>query len=103
MCWKLSTKSPKYWEKFSQKGHRIYDIYKTFWKKPLKMEQIDEDSDSFNVLMIHPRLLQDTKGRLIVRQEYLNALVRLEDQYALYPRSGAVVLGHPGIGGCLHQ
>jgi hypothetical protein len=59
--------------------------------------------ESFNVLTIHALLLHRTNGKLIVRQEYPVAVASLEGRHALDPRSGGVVVGHPGIGECLRD
>ena|ERR1700761_2911956 len=108
---------PTYWKKVdapspdSGESDIFYNIYRRFWGKPLNFEQHvvsadDEDGllvpKSFDVLTIDDFLLTRTNGRLIVRQEYLNAVTRLEERYASYPETGGIVVGHPGIGGCLH-
>src|SRR5271154_85513 len=89
-----------------------YEIYETFWGKPLNIEQqvvSTDDGDgmvveeSFNVLTIHARFPFRTNGKLIVRQEYPVAVASLEERHALNPESGGVVVGHPGIGECLRD
>jgi hypothetical protein len=87
----------------------FYDIYKKFWGEPLSLEQLsvistDEDGmpvkNSFNVLKIDSRVVPETKGKMIVRKEYLDAVANLEKRFASFPNTGAIVLGHPGIGVC---
>ena len=99
-----------------------YDLWKKFWGKPLDFEpdvtvasvaddEDDDDEESmavdkpFKVLKIGASLpqLESTQGRLIVRQEYLEAVVRLNELYESWPKAGAVVIGHPGIGERLHD
>ena len=87
-------------------------IYNRFWKQPLKFEELvvcaDDGSgmkveQSFTVLMIDDRLLPRTKEKLLVRHEYRDALTALENYCELDPLSGGIILGYPGIGGCLHD
>ena len=108
------------WELVKNDGDVYYDLWNKFWGKPLDFEPDttvgsvgnDEDDEesmvvekSFKVLMISARLknLSSTKGRLIVRQEYLDAVVPLNERFEKRPYTGAVVIGHPGIGERLHD
>ena len=104
-----------YWTKITPtlgKFNRHYEIYETFWGKPVNIEQQAVSADdgdgmvveeSFNVLTIHARLPRLTKGKLLVRQEYSVAIANLEERHALKPWSGGVVVGHPSIGECLRD
>ena len=110
---KTATMPKSYWQKVTSDDDEIfYEIYKRFWNQPLKYEKLvvvaDDGSgmeveESFIVLMIDDRLLSDTNGKLIVRREYLDAVTKLEEYYAKFPFKGALILGYPGIGGCLHD
>ena len=106
------------WEPVKTDGDVYYDLWKKFWGKPLDFEpditvgSVGDDEDdskvvetSFKVLTIGGRLkdLSSTKGRLIVRQEYLDAALSLNEQDELWPNTGAVMIGHPGIGERLHD
>ena len=95
----------------------FYDLWKKFWGKPLDFEQdvtvasVNDNEDdeermevdnlkSFKVLTIGAGFkdLRLTKGRLIVRQEYLDAVVSLNKRNNERGNTGAIVIGHPGIG-----
>jgi hypothetical protein len=109
------------WKPVNTDGDVYYDLWKKFWGKPLEFEPdvrvpcVDEESEddeesmaaekSFKVLTIGAglRQLRLTKGRLIVRQEYLDAVVSLNKQDNEWSKTGAVVIGHPGIGERLHD
>ena len=108
------------WELVNTDGDVYYDLWKKFWGRPLDFEtdvtvaSVGDDEDdeesmtvekSFKVLRISADLdhLGSTKGRLIVRQEYLDAVIFLNEQYEVWPSAGAVVIGHPGIGERLHN
>ena len=112
----------KYWEQENTDGDVFYDLWKKFWGKPLDFEQdvtvasVDDNEDdeermevdnlkSFKVLTIGAGFkdLRLTKGRLIVRQEYLDAVVSLNKRNNERGNTGAVVIGHPGIGEHLHD
>lgn len=109
----------EYWEQVNTDGDVYYDLWKKIWGKPIEFEpdvtvRVDEDDEesmvaekSFKVLTIGAGLdhLVSTKGRLIVRQEYLDAVEHLNERYDSEVRryTGAVVIGHPGIGECLHD
>jgi hypothetical protein len=95
-----------------QPNNPYYDIYNTFWKQPLKIEQktvtVDNEdgmavTESFDFLMIHAALLNKTEGMLLVRQEYVTTVGSLEEHHTLNPSGGTIVLGHPGIGACLYD
>ena len=110
-----------FWEQVTTDGDVYYDLWKKFWGKALDFEpdvtvaSVADDKDdeesmavnkSFKVLTIGTGLspqLDLTKGRLIVCQEYLDALVSLNEEYEAWPETGAIVIGHPGIGECLHD
>ena len=106
-----------FWERVTTDGTVNYDLWNKFWGKPLDFEPDvtvasvadDEESmavdKSFKVLTIGASLpqLRSTQGRLIVRQEYVEAVVRLNELDGLWPETGAVVIGHPGIGERLHD
>ena len=72
------------------------------------MVSVDDDGSgegtrrSF-VLMVNDGIFPDTKGKMIVRAEYIDALPALEEYYAKFPRRGYIIVGYPGIGGCLHH
>ena len=114
----------KYWEQENTDGDVFYDLWKKFWGKPLDFEQdvrvtvasVNDNEDdeermevdnlkSFKVLTIGAGFkdLRLTKGRLIVRQEYLDAVVSLNKRNNERGNTGAVVIGHPGIGEHLHE
>lgn len=81
-----------------------------YWNKPLNFEKLkvevpDDKSgkkvvQEFSVLLtIDDEMLSNTKGKLLVREEYLQALAALQSYFDRFPNKGAIVLGHPGIGG----
>ena len=109
----------KYWEQENTDGDVFYDLWKKFWGKPLDFEDVtiasvedDEERmevDNLKLLKVltigagFDHLLL-TKGRLIVRQEYLDAVVSLNKRNSNERgNTGAIVIGHPGIGEHLHD
>ena len=112
----LWTTMSKYWEQENTDGDVFYDLWKKFWGKPLDFEDVtiasvDDNEDdeermkSFKVLTIGAGFdhLLLTEGRLIVRQEYLDAVVSLNKRNNERGKTGAIVIGHPGIGEHLHD
>ena len=73
----------------------MYNLYMKFWGKPLNFEEqvvsVDDDGSGegtrrFFVLMVDDDIFPDTKGKMIVRAEYIEALPPLEEYYAKFPR-----------------
>ena len=96
-----------YWQKVETGPY--HNIYAKFWNKPLNFEKLkvkvrDDESgkmvdQEFSVLMIDGAILSSTKGKLVVREEYLEAVTAVQSYFDKFPETGAIIVGHPGIGG----